>query len=251
MTNRKVALVTGGSRGIGAAIALRLAKDGLDIALGYRTGIDAAERVAGQVRALGRRVLPIEADLAEPESADAVVDAVLAEFGRWDVLVSNAGLMHWSAIGDIEVADVDRLFAVDARAPLLLMRAAARHLQEGGRIVNVSSGVTATALPGIGVYSGVKAFLDQVTKVAAAEFGGRGITVNAVGPGSTATGPFAELSTSDRRAAGEVFALGRMGEPEDTANLVGFLVSPAASFVTGQVVYAAGGQHGPVRTSVS
>ena len=251
MTNSRVALVTGGNRGIGAAITHRLAEDGLDIALTYRTGEDEADRVTERVRALGRRALPIGADLAEPDSADVLVDAVLAGFGRWDVLVNNAGVMHWSAVADIDVADVDRLFAVDARAPLLLMRAAAHHLADGGRIVNVSSGVTATALPGMGGYSGVKAFVDQVTKVAAAEFGGRGITVNAVGPGSTATGPFARLSTSDRAAAGEAFALGRMGEPEDTANVVSFLVSPAASFVTGQVIYAAGGQRGPVRASVS
>ncbi|HEY4454902.1 MAG TPA: SDR family oxidoreductase [Pseudonocardiaceae bacterium] len=251
MTNSRVALVTGGNRGIGAAITHRLAEDGLDIALTYRTGTDEAKQVAERVRALGRRVLAIEADLAEPDSADLVADAVVADFGRWDVLVNNAGLMHWSAIADIETDDVDRLFAVDARAPLLLMRAAARRLADGGRIVNIASGVTATALPGIGVYSGVKAFVDQVTKVAAAEFGARKITVNAVGPGSTATGPFAELSTSDREAAGAAFALGRIGEPEDTANLVGFLVSPAASFVTGQVIYAAGGQRGPLRTSVS
>ena len=246
-TKDKVALVTGGSRGIGAAIAGRLAEDGFDIALTYRTGKDQAEDVASRIRALGRQAVPIQTDLAEPDAADAVVDAVLHEFGRWDVLVNNAGVMHWSAVAAMELADVDRLFAVDARAPLLLMRAAATKLSEGGRIVNIASGVTATALPGIGLYSGVKAFLDQLTKVAAIEFGGRGITVNAVGPGSTATGPFAQLSTSDRAAAGQAFALGRIGEPADTANVVAFLVSPGASFVTGQIIYAAGGQHGPVR----
>jgi 3-oxoacyl-[acyl-carrier protein] reductase len=246
-TSNTVALVTGGSRGIGTAIVRRLAEDGLDVAFTFRTGKDEAEEVAARVRDKGRRALAIEADLAEPEAADAVVDAVLREFGRWDVLVNNAGVMHWSPLAATRTQDIDHLVAVDARAPMLLMRAAAEKLADGGRIVNISSGVTATALPGLGLYSGVKAMLDQVTKVAAAELGVRRITVNAVGPGSTATGPFAQLSTEDKERNGAAFGLGRMGEPEDTANLVSFLVSAGADFVTGQVIYCAGGQLGPVR----
>jgi 3-oxoacyl-[acyl-carrier protein] reductase len=246
-TNNKVALVTGGNRGIGAAIVHRLAEDGADIALTYRTGKDEAELLVAQVREMGRAAVAIETDLAEPDSADAVVEAVLGQFGRWDVLVNNAGVMHWASVATMAVADADLLFAVDARAPLLLMRAAAEKMADGGRIVNISSGVTAIALPGQALYSGVKAFLDQVTKVAALEFGGRGITVNAVGPGSTATGPFGHLSTSELAEAGSAFALGRMGRAEDTANVVAFLVSPDGSFVTGQIIYAQGGQHGPVR----
>jgi 3-oxoacyl-[acyl-carrier protein] reductase len=246
-TNSKVALVTGGNRGIGAAIVRRLAEDGVDIALTYRTGEDEAEQVAGQVRELGRTAVAIKADLAEPDAADAVVHAVLGEFGRWDVLVNNAGVMHWASVATTDVAAADLLFAVDARAPLLLMRAAAAKMADGGRIVNISSGVTAIALPGQSLYSGVKAFLDQATKVAALEFGERGITVNAIGPGSTASGPFGHLSTSEIAEAGSAFALGRIGTAEDTANVVAFLVSPDAGFVTGQIIYAQGGQHGPVR----
>ena len=124
------------------------------------------------------------------------------------------------------------------------MQAAADKLADGGRVVNISSGVTSTALAGIALYSGVKAFLDQVTKVAAAEFAGRGITVNAVGPGSTATGPFGHLTAAQRAEAGAVFGLGRIGEPADTAGVVAFLASDGAAFVTGQVIYNAGGQRG-------
>jgi NAD(P)-dependent dehydrogenase (short-subunit alcohol dehydrogenase family) len=113
--------------------------------------------------------------------------------------------------------------------------------------VNISSGVTSTALAGIALYSGVKAFLDQVTKVAAVEFAARGITVNAVAPGSTATGPFAQLPPRQRAEAGAAFALGRIGEASDTAGVVAFLASADAGFITGQVIYNAGGQRGPIR----
>jgi 3-oxoacyl-[acyl-carrier protein] reductase len=251
-TNRladKVALVTGGSRGIGAEIARRLADEGADVAFTYRTGKDEAHEVAAQVRALDRRALVIEADLAEPATAAAVTDAVIGEFGTLDILVNNAGITHWGALAETKLADFDRLTAVNARAPYLMMRAAASILADGGRLINISSGVTATAVPGISLYSGVKAFLDQVTKVAAIEFAARKITVNAVAPGSIATGPFAHLTTAQRAAAGESFALGRIGEPADIAAAVAFLASADASFITGQILYVAGGQRGPVRQS--
>jgi 3-oxoacyl-[acyl-carrier protein] reductase len=243
----KVALVTGGSRGIGAEIVRRLAGDGADVGFTYLTGQDEAEAVADQVRGLGRRALAVGADLAEPAAAAAVVDAVAGEFGRLDILVNNAGLTYWGQLAATPAEDFDRLVAVNARAPYLIMQAATDRLADGGRVVNISSGVTATALPGISLYSGVKAFLDQVTKVAAAEFAGRGITVNAVGPGSTATGPFARLSAEQRAQAGAAFGLGRIGEPADTAAVVAFLASEDAGFVTGQVIYCAGGQRGPIR----
>ncbi len=127
------------------------------------------------------------------------------------------------------------------------MQVAADKLADGGRVVNISSGVTSTALAGLALYSGVKAFLDQITKVAAAEFAARGITVNAVAPGSTATGPFAQLTAAQRAEAGASVALGRIGEPADTASVVAFLASDDAAFITGQVIYNVGGQRGPIR----
>jgi len=245
----QVALVTGGSRGIGAEIVRRLAAEGADVGFTCHTGKDEAEQVAVQVRGLGRRVLTVQAELAEPAAAGAVVEAVMGEFGRLDILVNNAGITHWGSLAQTRVEDFDRLVAVNARAPFLMMQAAADKLADGGRVVNISSGVTATALAGLGLYSGVKAFLDQVTKVAAAEFADRGITVNAVGPGSTATGPFGQLTAAQRAEAGASFALGRIGEPADTAALVAFLASADAAFITGQVIYNAGGQRGPIRWS--
>jgi 3-oxoacyl-[acyl-carrier protein] reductase len=245
----KVALVTGGSRGIGAEIVRRLAAEGADVGLTFCTGQDEAARVAAGVRGLGRRVLAIQADLAEPEAAAAVVSAVAGEFGRLDILVNNAGITHWGSVSGTSVADFDRLVAVDARAPFLMMQAAAPVLADGGRVVNISSGVTSTAVAGIALYSGAKAFVDQVTRVAAIEFAERRITVNAVAPGSTATGPFGHLTAEQREEAGAAFALGRIGEPSDTAAVVAFLASADAAFITGQVIYAAGGQRGPVRWS--
>jgi 3-oxoacyl-[acyl-carrier protein] reductase len=213
----------------------------------YHTGKDEAQQVTAQVRSLGRRALTVQADLAEPTAAAAVVAAVVDEFGRVDILVNNAGITHWGSLALTSLEDFDRLVAVNARAPFLMMRAAADKLADGGRVVNISTGVTSTALAGIGLYSGVKAFLDQVTKVAATEFAARGITVNAVAPGSTATGPFAQLTAAQRTEAGSAFALGRIGEPADTAGVVAFLASDDAAFVTGQIIYNAGGQRGPIR----
>jgi 3-oxoacyl-[acyl-carrier protein] reductase len=245
----KVALVTGGSRGIGAEIARRLAAEGADVGFTYHTGKDEAQQVAAQVRGLGRRALTVEADLAEPAAAAAVTDAVAGELGALDILVNNAGITHWGTLAQTRLKDFDRLAAVNARAPFLMMQAAANTLADGGRVVNISSGVTATALAGISLYSGVKAFLDQVTKVAAIEFAARRITVNAVAPGSIATGPFAHMTDRQRAEAGAAFTLGRIGEPADIAGVVAFLASEDAGFITGQIIYAAGGQHGPIRRS--
>jgi 3-oxoacyl-[acyl-carrier protein] reductase len=239
----KVALVTGGSRGIGAQIVRRLATDGADVGFTYLTAKDEAEQVAAQVRRLGRRVLQIQADLAEPVVAVQVVDAVVGEFGRLDILVNNAGVAYRAPLAQTPLAEFDRLVAINARAPFLMMQAAADKLAAGGRVVNISSGITSTAPAGFSLYSGVKAFLEQVTRVAAAEFGARGITVNAVAPGATATGRMARLSAQQRAAAPAEFALGRIGEPADTAGVVAFLVSEDAGFVTGEVIHNTGGQH--------
>src|SRR5689334_12204515 len=239
----KVALVTGGSRGIGAEITRRLAAEGADVGFTYLSG---KAEVAERVRSLGRRAFTVGADLAEPGAATAVADAVTGEFGRLDILVNNAGITHWGSVAQTSRADFDRLVAVNARGPFLMMQATADRLADGGRIVNISSGVTSTAVAGIGLYSGVKAFLDQVTRVAAVEFAARGITVNAVAPGSTATGPFAGLTADQKVAAASSFGIGRIGEPADTSAVVSFLASAEAGFITGQVIYVVGGQHGPV-----
>jgi 3-oxoacyl-[acyl-carrier protein] reductase len=245
----KIALVTGGSRGIGAGIVDRLAAEGADIAFTYHTDVEAADMVAERVRSRGRRVVVIAADLCDAASAGGTVEATLTEFGRLDILVNNAGITHWGSIAQTALTDFDRLVALDARAPFLMMQAVADRLSDEGRIVNISSGVTAMPLPGMALYSGAKAFVDQITRIAALEFAARRITVNAVNPGSTASGPFAHLSEEQLAQAGSAFALGRIGRPRDVAGVVAFLSSADAGYVTGQIIYCAGGQMGPIRRS--
>jgi 3-oxoacyl-[acyl-carrier protein] reductase len=242
----RAALVTGGSRGIGAAIVRRLAAEGANVAFTYHTGKQEAADTARDVRDLGREAVAIDADLAGPEAAAEAVQAAVAALGKLDILVNNAGVTFWAPLASVPVEEFDRLVAVDARAPFLIMQAAAPALSEGGRVVNISSAVTSTALAGSSLYSGVKAFLDQMTRVAAVEFASRRITVNAVAPGTTATGRLADPTPEQRVQMGASFTLGRIGEPDDTAALVAFLASDEASFITGQVIYNNGGQLRPV-----
>ncbi len=242
----KAALVTGGSRGIGAAIVRRLAEAGADVAFTYNTGINEAAAVAEGVRGIGRAAIPIAADLSIAGSAAEVVHAAAESFGKLDILINNAGASTWGPLARVGVEEFDRILAVDARAPFLLMQASAEVLSDGGRIVNISSAVTSTALAGGSLYSGAKAFVDQVTRVAAIEFAPRRITVNAVAPGTTATGRLANSTPEQRAQMGESFTLGRVGEPADTAALVVFLASEEADFITGQVIYNNGGQLRPV-----
>ncbi len=242
----KVALVTGGSRGIGAEIARRLAGEGADVALTYRSGKSEGEQVAAEVRAIGRRAVAIEAELAVATSAEKVVALVVEQLGRLDIVVNNAGVTTWGAIGEVPVEGFDRAVAVNARAPFLILQAASGVLSTGGRIINISSGVTSSPQPGSALYAATKAFVEQLTKVAAVELAPRQITVNAVAPGTTTTGRLAELTDDQRAVAGASFGLGRIGEPADTAGLVAFLASEDAAFITGQVIHNTGAQRSRV-----
>jgi 3-oxoacyl-[acyl-carrier protein] reductase len=152
----KAALVTGGSRGIGAEIVRRLASDGADVAFTYNTGKAEADEVAASVRGLGRRVLAIHADFADVTAPAAVAEAALAELGRLDILVNNAGVTFWRPVAQMDAASFDRVVAVDVRAPFLLMKEAAGTLSDGGRVINIASGVTSSVVPGSSLYSGAR-----------------------------------------------------------------------------------------------
>lgn len=229
----KVAVVTGGSRGIGAAIARRLAADGAHVAITYRAAADRADQVVRDVAARGVRGLAVRADLAEPDAPRHVVAAVLAEFGRLDVVVNNAGIAPFGPIRDVTPAELDATLAVHARAAFLLAQAAEPHLPDGGRIITIGSSLARRVpYPDWTLYAMSKSALIGLTKGLARDLGPRGITVNLVHPGSTDTemnpadGPDAD---AERRHT----ALGRYLDPDDVAATVAHLAGPGGRGITG------------------
>jgi len=242
----KVALVTGAARGIGAAIAERLAVDGASVAINYETSKDDAEALAERIRGNGGNAKAIHADIGNPSQAKAFVDAAVKEFGRLDILVNSAGKFHIGPIATVDEADVRSQFAVNVDGPIFATQAAASHFStEGGRVINASSIAATHPLPGLSVYSATKAALDALTRVWAAELGPRGVTVNAVAPGlvDTAMLRAATARMGEEAVKGMVARtpLGRLGTTSDVADVVAFLASPDARWVTGQVVEASGG----------
>jgi 3-oxoacyl-[acyl-carrier protein] reductase len=239
--NGKVALVTGGARGIGAAIALRLAQDGADVAITYENSADRAAVVAKQVETLGRRALAVRADSADPAAVRAAVDRTAAELGRLDILVNNAGVFLVGPVTELGDDEVERTLAVNVRAPFLAAQAAARHLTEGGRIINIGSNVGERAVfPGLSLYSMSKTALAGLTRGLARELGPRGITANLVNPGPTDT----DANPADGPNAAVIAgftALGRYAAPADIAATVAHLAGPEAGYVTGAVVNVDGG----------
>lgn len=241
----RVAIVTGGGTGIGRAIVLLLARRGADIAVAgrKRAPLDA---VVTEVEALGRRALAVEADVCDPGAVQALVEAVAQTFGRIDMLVNNAGGAHGHVgIARMDPAKWDRDVALNLNAAMYASQAAFPHLRRTrGCIVNVSSVAGMHGTQGVAAYSAAKAGVQMFTRVAAAEWGPAGVRVNAVAPGMTATEKARagwEKAGFDADGAAQVFPLRRYGLPEDVAQLVGFLVSDAAGYITGEAIAVAGG----------
>ncbi|TDQ54296.1 SDR family oxidoreductase [Actinorugispora endophytica] len=237
----KSAVVTGGSRGIGRAVALRLAREGCAVLFSYRDDAAAAREVVAEIRAAGGRAEAERVDLGVLSDLDRLFAAAEA-FGGADILVNNAAVSGASAIADITEAEYDRIMAVNAKAPLFALRWAGNHLRKGGRIVNVSSLNTAVPEPGAAAYSASKAALEQFTRVASREFADRGITVNTVSPGPVETDMLLAANPPEvLEQAAAMTPLGRLGRPADIADVVAFLAGPDARWITGQKLVVAGG----------
>lgn len=229
----KRALVTGGSRGIGAAIARRLAAEGADVALTYERSADKAGAVVKEIEALGRKGFAIAADSADPTEVTRAVDEAARALGGLDILVNNAGIFRGGPVADWSLVDIDVTLAVNVRAVVLASQAAAAHLGEGGRIISTGSCLADRVVePGATLYAMSKAALIGFTKGLARDLGPRGITVNIVHPGSTDTdmNPANGAGADAQRAR---MAIPRYGQPEDIAGLVAYLASEEARFITG------------------
>jgi 3-oxoacyl-[acyl-carrier protein] reductase len=237
----KVALVTGGSRGIGAAVALRLAEDGADVALTFHRNQQRADEIVDKIKAVGRRAVAIQADSADPAAVVAAVERVAGELGRLDILVNNAGVGMLGPFDELTLAQFEETVAVNVRAPFVATQAAVRHMSAGGRVITIGSNVVdRVAFPGFGLYAMSKTALVGLTKALGRELGGRAITVNLVHPGATDT----EMNPADGpNAAGQagLTALGHFAEPADIAAVVAFLAGPEGRYVTGASVTADGG----------
>jgi 3-oxoacyl-[acyl-carrier protein] reductase len=245
----KIALVTGASRGIGHAIARRLAADGATVAVHFHSATEAANANVGDIIAAGGSAFAIRADLSARGGAALLAKNFTAEltarYGSpsFDILVNNAGLGKRAVVEDITEDDFDLLLQTNLKSPFFLIKALLPHLRDGGRIVNISSMGTRAAYPSMAAYAPAKAGLEALSRLLAVHVGGRQITVNSVMPGATAT----DMNTVARdpvasRAIADIIALGRVGQPDDIAKVVAFLASEEGGWVTGQQVDASGGQ---------
>jgi 3-oxoacyl-[acyl-carrier protein] reductase len=244
MTNqaKRVAIVTGASGGIGAAVAERLAKDGFIVVVNYAGNAASADAVVARIEAAGGRAVAAKADIADAAAVVRMFDSAETAFGGVDVLINNAGIMNLAVIKDSTDDLFDRLIAVNLKGTFNTLREAARRLRDGGRIVNFSSSVTGLLQPTYGVYAATKAAVEAMTSILAKELRGRNITVNAIAPGPTATKLFLDgkpQEVIDRLS--KMAPLERLGQPQDIANAVSFLAGPDGVWINGQTLRANGG----------
>ena len=243
-TSAPVAIVTGASRGIGAAVARRLAADGHAVVVNYAGSEAAAHQVVAEITRSGGRAIAVQADVADADAARRLFDAATEAFGGVDVLVNNAGAManELPHLADTSDETFDRLFDINVKGSFMAMREAAKRLRPGGHIINFSTSVIGLGLPGYAVYAATKAAIETMTNILAKELRGRNITVNAVAPGPTATDLFLKGKTPERvEQLAKMAPLERLGQPEDIANVVSLLAGPQGAWVNGQTIRVNGG----------
>ncbi|GAA5700922.1 3-ketoacyl-ACP reductase [Streptomyces avermitilis] len=241
-TGARVAIVTGGSRGIGREVAQRLAGDGFAVVVGYAGNKEAADDVVRTIEAAGGRALAARADVAEKDDVTALFELAENRYGGIDVVVHAAGRMALAPIAELDLDELDALHRTNIRGTFVVGQQAARRLRPGGALVNFSTSVLGLAFPGYGAYAASKGAVEALTLILAREMRGRDVSVNAVAPGPTATDLF--LDGKDEETIARLAAqspLERLGTPRDIASVVAFLASPAGHWVNGQVVRANGG----------
>ena len=240
--SNKVAIVTGAAGGIGAAVSRRLARDGFTVVVNYAASAAPADALVRQIEAAGGRAITAQANVADAASVVRMFDSAETAFGGVDVLINNAGVMGLATIADTDDALFDRQIAINLKGAFNTLREASKRLRNGGRIVNVSSSVVGLLQPTYGVYAASKAAVEAMTSILAKELRGRNITVNAIAPGPTATKLFLDgkpQEAIDRLA--KLAPLDRLGQPEDIADAVAFLVGPDGAWINGQTLRANGG----------
>ena len=237
-----VAIVTGASRGIGAEIAKRLARDGFSVAVNYAANADAAQAVVAHILASNGRAAAIKADVSQPADVASLFDQTEALLGQPTLVVNNAGIMKLAPIADMDDATFDAMLAVNLKGVFYMLREAARRLPRGGKIINTSTTQTRLASPSYGPYAATKAGVEMLTAILAKELRGRGVTVNAVAPGPTATDLFFRGKSPDLiNTIARLAPLERLGEPDDIASVVSMIAGRDGDWINGQTIFVNGG----------
>jgi 3-oxoacyl-[acyl-carrier protein] reductase len=240
----KVAIVTGASKGIGAAIAKALGAEGASVVVNYASSKEGADAVVGVIEQTGGKAIAVQGDVSKQAEAKGIIDAAIKAFGKLDILVNNSGVYEFGAIEDVTEVQFRKMFDVNVLGTLLTTRAAVEYLKEGGSIINVGSAVTSLLPPQSAVYTGTKGAVDAITGVLATELGARKIRVNAINPGIIETeGTHTAGVIGSDMEAGFVAQtpLGRVGQPDDIADIAVFLASDASRWLTGEKLVASGG----------
>jgi 3-oxoacyl-[acyl-carrier protein] reductase len=240
----KVAVVTGASKGIGAAIAKALAAEGASVVVNYASSKSGADAVVGIIEQAGGKAVAVQGDVSRPAEAKAIIDTAIEAFGRLDVLVNNSGVYEFSPLADITAAQFHKMFDINVLGLLLTTQAAAKHLGEGASVINIGSGVTSLLPPDSAVYTATKGAVDAITGVLAAELGARKIRVNSINPGIVETeGAHTQgfVGSPFETALVAQTPLGRVGQPDDIADIAVFLASDEARWLTGEKLVAGGG----------